>query len=85
MGVEPSERTAAAVIRVWLEPGRTKANLRVRVIETTDLRVPQTRAHPAVSSIEEACDLVRAWLVAFVGARTAEPPGSAEPDAASGR
>jgi hypothetical protein len=64
MTPERSERAAAAVVRVWIEPGETNV-LRVRVIETVDLRSADTRVHPAVTSIDEACEIVRRWLVAF--------------------
>ena len=67
MTQEPSERAAAAVIRAWIEPGAD--GLRVRVTETLDLARPETRVNPVVSSIEDACDLVRRWLTRVVEGR----------------
>lgn len=83
MSAEPSERSAAAVIRVWLEYGGTSGSLRVRVIERTDLGVRDTRVHPAVTSIDAACEIVRRWLVAFVEWQPSDPLEPAESDAAS--
>jgi hypothetical protein len=79
MTAERLERTAAAVIRVWIEPGETDV-LRVRVIETVDLsRSPDTRVHPAVTSIDEACEIVRRWLVAFSAQTAVDADGAIEP------
>ena len=78
MTAERFERAAAAVVRVWIEPGETDV-LRVRVIETVDLSSsPDTRVHPAVTSIDEACEIVRRWLVAFSAQAALDAGGAIE-------
>jgi len=62
---QPSERAAAAIVRAWIEPGETEG-LRVRVTEIVDLDRGTSRAHPAATSIDEACEIIGRWLAELV-------------------
>jgi hypothetical protein len=67
---QPSERAAAAIVRAWIETGETDG-LRVRVTEVLDLDRGTSRAHPAVTSADEACEIICRWLDGFVAGSAA--------------
>ena len=69
MGVSDPERMGLIILRAWTEPDHVN-RLRVRVIRLGQDDGAGTVVQ-ACSSVDEACAVIRAWLVALE-----ESPGS---------
>lgn len=64
MAASQEERIGVLVLRAWLEPG-AEPRLRVRITRSLDVR-RQEPTIAAAATAEEAADIVRAWLIAFL-------------------
>jgi hypothetical protein len=64
MTASVEERVGILILRAWLDPG-AEPRLRVRITHTLDI----DRHEPTVEAaamVEDACDVVRAWLTEFL-------------------
>jgi hypothetical protein len=77
----PSLGDGLIVVRAWLEDG-DRSRFRARVIAVPDLAREGNAATRAAASVDEACELVRQALQAYVDGD--EPPGF-EPASLPGR
>lgn len=64
MRTNRSERSGSLILRVWTE-ARTDAPLRARIIEVSQSERKE-REVAMTASASEACEMVCAWLEAFV-------------------
>jgi hypothetical protein len=60
-----AERTGVLVVRAWVE-GDTPQAFRARLTRSLDVSSPG-EVESTAASIDEVCEQVRAWLLAFVG------------------
>jgi hypothetical protein len=58
MRATDDHNTGVMVLRAWVESGQSEA-LRVRVFRIVDRGDPSS---VTVTTVDEACDIVRAWL-----------------------
>jgi hypothetical protein len=66
-----AERTGVLVVRAWVE-GDTPKAFRARLTRSLDVSGPGKVETTVAASIEEVCEQVRAWLLAFVGVEAGE-------------
>jgi hypothetical protein len=73
--MDPSQRTGALVIRVWLEREFGATALRARITQALDVSNPVATSVAAASE-DEILETVRAWLHTFAaGGGAALTPG----------
>jgi hypothetical protein len=69
------ERAAVVVVRAWTELGPPR-RLKIRIVTAPDVEAP-ARVIGVTTDIEQACSLVRTWLISM--ASPGEPLGGCDP------
>lgn len=64
MAATGPEPVGVLVLRAWIESNHSDG-LRVRILKLTDAESGAEPEQVAAATIEEACAIVRAWLVEF--------------------